>query len=470
MTQEEKPSHVNCDHATLDEVMRALTFLMPDLTRFWALPLKHYAYTVYDTVIRGDGSVRKDAMVRLQRCIVRAALRSGASDEDVERVSHQIAQSPIIQTGPHCHLLVEPDAFYTHLFSALGLAAHGLRWHIWYSASTVKFIERAKKGPGWLSLNGNAVNVFGLPRRRMDSYSICGQNGPYRFELAAQKGDEATNALASQLKAILPDRAFPSAAEAIKTANQILWRSSFPPSIRLLQVDDLDVADLVADHLEDSGSWLSARLNEHDPFANNIMRTMDHLNAGAWAGWVRPTTDFFWGLQDGRIFPLHLERGVCSGGPSSTFKVRFEPEHLAAALRERKLVPNLLTTFLITSILPGTRVLGGCRQTVYYPLMRYLVATALQFSGDWQLLDTMRADKCLGAWGHRVLRPTVGDPLLEIEKHGSVMQIAAQYSARTLKDCAGDMASFTKDPIWAQMSAHIRDQAVNLQSAEWQWV
>ncbi|BCH56756.1 hypothetical protein RvVAR031_pl00870 (plasmid) [Agrobacterium vitis] len=31
-------------------------------------------------------------------------------------------------------------------------------------------------------------------------------------------------------------------------------------------------------------------------------------------------------------------------------------------------------------------------------------------------------------------------------------------------------ASFTKDPIWAQISAHIRDQAVNMQSAEWQWV
>jgi hypothetical protein len=470
MTRDEKPSYVDYDHATPGEVMQALTYLMPDLARFWALPLKNYAYTVYDTVIRGDSSMRQDAMVRLQRCIVRAALRSGASDEDAERVSRQIAQSPIIQTGPHCHLLVEPDAFYTHLFSALGLAAHGLGWHIWYSASTVKFIESAKKGPGWLSLNGNAVNVFGLPRSRMDSYSICGQNGPYRFELTAQKDDETTNALASQLKAILPDCAFPSASEAIKAANQILWRRSFPLSLQLLQIDDIDIADLVANHLEDSGSWLSACLNAHNPFAENIMRAIDRLNAGPWAGWVRPTTDFFWGLQDGRILPLHLERGVCSAGYSSAFKVRFEPEHLAAALRERKLVPNLLTTFLVTSILPGTRVLGGCRQTVYYPLMRYLVATALQSSGDRQLLDAMRADKCLGVWGHRVLRPTVGDPLLEIENHGSAMQIAAQYSSRTLKDCAGDMASFTKDPIWAQISAHIRDQAINTRSSEWQWV
>jgi hypothetical protein len=470
MTRDEKPSYVDYDHATPGEVMQALTYLMPDLARFWALPLKNYAYTVYDTVIRGDSSMRQDAMVRLQRCIVRAALRSGASDEDAERVSRQIAQSPIIQTGPHCHLLVEPDAFYTHLFSALGLAAHGLGWHIWYSASTVKFIESAKKGPGWLSLNGNAVNVFGLPRSRMDSYSICGQNGPYRFELTAQKDDETTNALASQLKAILPDCAFPSASEAIKAANQILWRRSFPLSLQLLQIDDIDIADLVANHLEDSGSWLSACLNAHNPFAENIMRAIDRLNAGPWAGWVRPTTDFFWGLQDGRILPLHLERGVCSAEYSSAFKVRFEPEHLAAALRERKLVPNLLTTFLVTSILPGTRVLGGCRQTVYYPLMRYLVATALQSSGDFKLLDAMRADNCLGVWGHRVLRPTAGDPLLEIENHRSAMQIAAQYSARTLKDCVGDMSSFTKDSIWAQISAHIRDQAISTQSSEWQWV
>ena len=60
--------------------------------------------------------------------------------------------APVLQTGPHCLLLIEPDAFYTHLFSLLGLQAHVREWYITYHASTVSFSEKAKKGPGWLWL------------------------------------------------------------------------------------------------------------------------------------------------------------------------------------------------------------------------------------------------------------------------------------------------------------------------------
>lgn len=451
-----------------EDVRQALSFLMPDLDRFWALPLKDYASAAYEDGARGRCSVRDDAMMRFRKFVVRIALRAGASQDDAEEAGRQIAASPVIQTGPHCHLLIEPDAFYTHLFSALGLTAHAQRWHICYSSSTVKFIEKSKKGPGWLSLGGEVVNVFGLSRSRMDPYSICGFNGPYRFTLTGQSGESA-NPDAARLKAVLPDCDFPSAAEAIRAANEILWQRSFPPSLRLLQFDDIDVADLVAEHFEDPTSWLSARFAGDGVLAKRILRKMERLNAGPWTGWIRQTTDFFWGLEDGRIFPLRLQDGVLSGGSPSFREVRFDPESIAASLRQRNLVPNLLMTFLVMSILPGARVLGGCRQTVYYPLMRYLIATALDVSRDRELLDALRADERPGMWAHRVLRPKDGSPFMEIEQNGSALEMAARYGARSLKDAAGDLASFTSDPIWAELSAHIMAEAIHAASAEWQW-
>ncbi|MBB3138952.1 hypothetical protein FHS26_006732 [Rhizobium pisi] len=452
-----------------EDVRRTLSFLMPDLARFWALPLKDYASAVYAEGRRGRCSVRDDAMIRFRTFVARIALRSGASQDDAENAGRQIAASPVIQTGPHCHLLIEPDAFYTHLFSALGLTAHAQRWHICYGSSTVKFIEKAKKGPGWLSLGGEVVNVFGLPRSRMDPYSVCGFNGPYRLTLTGQNAGGVANPAAARLKAILPDTDFPSAAEAIRAANQDLWRRSFPPSLRLLQFDDIDVADLVAEHFEDPTSWLSSRFSGDGLFAERILHTMERLNAGPWTGWIRQTTDFFWGLEDGRISPLRLQDGVLASVSPSFREVRFDPGSLAASLRQRNLVPNLLMTFLVMSILPGVRVLGGCRQTVYYPLMRYLIATALDGSSDRELLDALRADERPGMWGHRVLRPNDGSPFKEIEESGVAMEVADRYGAISLQDAAGDLASFTSDPIWAELSAHIRAEAIHPASAEWQW-
>lgn len=37
--------------------------------------------------------------------------------------------------------------------------------------------------------------------------------------------------------------------------------------------------------------------------------------------------------------------------------------------------------FIVTAMLPGVRVLGGSRHTIYYPLMRYVLGSALRATG-----------------------------------------------------------------------------------------
>lgn len=448
------------------QIRQALTLLFPELEKFWPRPLADYAHAAYDKVDRGSCSARNDAMGRLQTLVSRVALRSGANEDQALDAAKQISDVPVMQSGPHCFLMVDPEAFYTHLFSALGLSSHRRRWHIYFGCSTVKFTERPNKGPGWVDAGGDLVNVFGLSRRRMGSTNLCGRNGPYEFKLEA---DSASATNAQWLKAHLPEATFPTAADAIIAANQALWKRSFPLSLQLLQFNDTDVGDLVADHFEDRDSWLSRRFTGDDVVAEKILCLIDDLNGGPWSGWVRRTTDFFWGLADGRIFPLRLNNGALAGSTASGFSIPFTPENLAWSLRQRRLVPNLFMMALATSILPGVRLLGGSRQTIYHPLMRYLVAAALDVERDRALLAAMRDDRRAGMWGHRVLRPANAFPLLETERTGHGLAIAAAYGEQSLETAAGDLSFFKDDPIWSAMYGHITSKRIAPASPEWQW-
>lgn len=458
------------EHCSAAEVRRSLSFLLPHLDTYWARPLAVYASAVYDVErFSAEHAVRIDAMDRLRRCVERAARRSGYDEEDAHSAAAELLAAPVMQTGPHAMLLVEPDAFYTHLFSLLGLMSHGRQWHITYSVSTSAFKESAKKGPGWLRVGGETLNVFGLPRKRLIGSSIACLNGPYRFALSNSRHEIAPNAPAARLLDNLPACEFSTGAEAIKMGNQALWHGRFAAPANLLQLDDFDIADLIADHLDDPQSWLSAHFFGGRMAALSILDETDRLNAGPWAGWVRRTTDLFWGLEKDRVAPLHLEDGALKSTRSPSFRVGFTPEDLAAALRERTILPGMFIAYLVVSILPGVRVLGGCRQTVYLPLMRYLASIGVELSGDKGLLTELERDKLPGVWGHRVLKPADADPFQEIERAGGVAALLAQYASVTLEQASGDLASFTTDPIWAEMSAHIAEGNVTRTSDEWRW-
>ncbi len=459
------------EHGSATDVRRSLSYLMPHLAPYWGRPLRAYASTVYEVKHRqSDSATRDNAMDLLRNCVERAARGCGYNDEEARSASLELFASPVLQTGPHCLLVLEPDAFYTHLFSLLGLMAHGRQWHITYFVSTSAFKEKAKKGPGWFQLEGEPLNLFGLPRSRMDGSSIGCSNGPYRFALSNSTGEVAPNASAVRLLEELPSAAFPSAAEAIRTANHTLWHRKFPASVKLLQLDDFDVADLIADHLSDEGSWMSAHLIGDGAMAGSILNEIDRLNAGAWGGWVRRTTDFFWRREKNRVVPLRLQAGTLRTDRSSaSFEVAFRPGSLATALRQRAILPSLFTAFLATSILPGVRVLGGCRQTVYFPLMRYLASVGVERSGDLSLLKALKEDDRPGLWGHRVLRPSGGYPFQEIERARGVLPLLAGYAEIPLVHASGDLASFTTDPIWAKLSGHIAAGAITRASDEWRW-
>lgn len=456
--------------ASADDVRRCLTNLMPSTARFWSRPIKDYAAFAYKTApFAANIPIRAHAMTLLQKRVEAAALRSGYDICQARAAAAELTDTPVLQTGPHCLLLFEPDAFYTHLFSLMGLQAHERDWHITYCVSTTSFSESAKKGAGWLRLDGTPLNLFGLPRSRIDRSSIGCLNGPYRFALTDSAGNIAPNASAVRLLGELPSGSYSSAAEAIKVANQHLWNGRFSGQAKLLQLDDFDIADLLADHFEDEQSWLATGFAGNTDVAKAMLGKIDRLNGGPWTGWVRRTTDLFWRLERDRIIPLRLDGGILKSGGEQDFQLTFAPSHLASALRRRDILPSLLTAFLVMSILPGVRVLGGCRQIVYLPLMRHLAAVGVRLSGANDLLEDMRGDTLPGMWGHRVIAPGGSDPYREIEASGSVSALLARYAEKTLVETSGELSSFTRDPIWAEMSRRLASGERIHDQDEWRW-
>ena len=456
-------------HCSPGDIRRALTILMPSIEPYWEMPLKTYAVAAYDVRRQTTLSATRDHAMRLaQEMVERAAHEAGFGTNDARSASLELTASPVLQTGPHCLLVLEPDAFYTHLFSLLGLQSGGRRWHITYAGSTMSFKESAKKGPGWLRLEGEPLNLFGLPRSRMDGRSICCFDGPYQFALSNSAGTEAPNGSAKRLLTELPPSLFPSAAEAIKAANGKLWRSYFGSSANLLQLDDFDVAGLIADHLEDPNSWLY-KFFIAERLAPLLPNAIDRLNEGPWRGWVRRSTDYFWYVGSERVLPLALDDGWLKSTESPDILVEFSPNNIASAIRDRKFLPTLFLAFLVLSILPGIRALGGCRQPIYLPLLRYLAAVCVERSRDGDLLNVLREDDLPGMWGHRVLRPNAGDPFHDVEAFGGISGLLENYGGQPLLEASGDLASFTGDILWAEMSKHLESGEIDISSAQWKW-
>jgi len=447
---------VNTELVSKGDVLALIFEMFPWVRQFEQASLNDYAKAAFSiNPLQSACPARNQAMLLLRSWAGRIAQRRGHSAGAVSKFEREIEAAPVLQTGPHLHLLLEPDAFYTHLFSLMGLRAHGRTCYISYACSTVKFVERGRKGPAWLQVDGDAVNLFGLSRSKMIPYSILGRNRRYSFQLQNVDRPGPDSEATSRLREILPTDEFRSAAEAIKAANLCLWEHYFDSQIDLLQLDDSDVGDLVADHLSDRQSWLRVRLIEDKGFAMRLLLCIDELTDTAWRGWLKNSTHFFWGCVEGRLFPLWLDGGLLRSHGAEDIRVEFSPDSLVEALETGRIVPNLLLMFIMTSILPGVRVLGGSRHTIYYPLMRWAFCEALRSSDhDAELLYALSNDERPGIWGHRVISsPQEPFSLLNGPSLGGIPTLLDQFGQMSIADASGPLSSFTQDPLWAKLMA-----------------
>lgn len=450
-------------------VLESLAILYPWIRAFYSRPIRDYAIRLFDAPASvALPEIRRHALTKLLGVIRTAGKRNGLSVEAVIRICQELEARRVLQTGPHLLLLLDPEAYYTHIFSLLGLAGHGCSTYLSYAVSTVSLVEKARKGPGWLTVDGKPINVFGLSRSRMIGYSLLTGPGPYQFELMPTEQSAEGDALAL-LRKLMPRGQFVRPAHAIKAANLMLWPQLFGNRFTFLQIDDEDIADLVADHLLDEDSWLRARLLEDPRLALKILTEIDRLADGPWGGWLARSTDFFWLYENGRRLPLRLAAGELINQSSGTTVSRFAAPDIIERLANRTLIPNLLVMFLVVSILPGVRALGGSHQPVYFPLMRYILFQALKGANvDADLRHALASDDMPGAWGHRVIECDE-DPREVLRGHGIVetSDLIDRFSDMPFSEACGSMSGFVCDTSWQELQKGLRKQAIGARDAEW---
>lgn len=450
-------------------VLGSLAALYPWMKPFYSRPLREYAFRLFETPApRPMPEIRLQAFTKLLDLIRKAATRNGLSTEAVTKVCSDFEKHRVLQTGPHLLLLIEPEAYYTHVFSLLGLSAHGCSTYVSYAVSTVSLIEKPRKGPGWLTVDGKLISIFGLSRTRMVGQSLLAGPGSYRFELMPTEPNAEGDAL-MQLRGLLPKRHFERPAQAIKEANRLLWPKVFGDHFAFLQIDDEDVADLVADHLSDQDSWLRTRLLADATLASNLLAEIDRLSAGPWSGWLARGTDFFWLYENGKRLPLRLLAEELIHPATGRKVARFTAPDVLERLANRSLIPNLLLVFLVLSILPGVRALGGSHQPVYYPLMRYVICRALEAVGlDADLQDALATDDAPGAWGHRVIE--CHDDPFDLHRHGGeggISDLIGRFGDIPFTMACGSMSSFASDPSWLDLNRRLEEGAIAPTDEEW---
>jgi hypothetical protein len=449
-------------------VLDALISLYPSLSPYLHRPVRDYATYLYgferpNPIIEA----RTQAFEKLLAAIERAACRAGLSREKASSICLEFASRPVLQTGPHLMLSIDPDAYYTHAFSLLGLMGQGCSNYVSYAVSTVSLSEKSKRGPGWPSVDGKAINLFGMSQNQLKSQNLLSRAGPYSLKLEATDQTVDFEVLA-WLRDIMPCGEFETPACAIRSANRALWPKMFSSDITMLQIDDEDIADLVADHLSDESSWLRRRLFKQRHLAEQIVAEVEGLEAGPWAGWLGRGTDFFWHYDKGRRRPLRLSNGNLVGPTEGRIISRFAFADVGEKLENKTLIPNLLLMFLVAAILPGIRVPGGSRHPIYYALMRFAVARALRSSGlDGDLTNALAEDILPGAWGHRVIE---GD-------HKAIFNLPGRPAARDFwgSDLAAAplfaacraMTGFVSDQLWCNLVARISEGIIGCDDAEW---
>ncbi|RWB72365.1 MAG: hypothetical protein EOQ50_19165 [Mesorhizobium sp.] len=449
-------------------VLEALEALYPWMKPFRFRPVRDYASRLFEAPASGSKpEIRSQALNKLLGMIRKAAVRSGLSADTAAEICRDLERRRVLQTGPHLLLLVDPEAYYTHVFSMLGLAAHGCSTYVSYAVSTVSLAERSRKGPGWLTVDGKPANVFGLSRSQMVGYNLLSGPGSYRFELVPADANARGDVLA-QLRDLLPGMPFQRPAHAIKAANQAIWPKLFGSRFAFLQIDDEDIADLVADHLSDPDSWLRMSLLEEPALALNILAKIDRLATGSWNGWLTRSTDFFWFYQNGKRLPLRLAAGDLID-PSSGVKVAgFNPSDIVARLSDRTLIPNFFTAMLVVSMLPGVRVLGGSHQPVFYPLMRHVVHRALDVTGAApDLRQALATDDVSGAWGHRVIECSDEPWRFLIGATSGAHEAAERLGATPLAEACGGLKSFATDPSWLELHRRLERGMISAADDEW---
>ncbi|MGE0280403.1 MAG: hypothetical protein AB7P20_07300 [Rhizobiaceae bacterium] len=409
-----------------------------------------YARHLFRPVTQPRSAIGKQARSILRQTLA-ARLDALPADVQADGVLDAFDRHPVIQAGVHSQLLFDRISFSAFLLSWLGAVEQRLSVFFVFTGATVTMETIGKEGPGWLDLGDRQINLFGMGRHKLCRQSVAGA-GPVSLNHGAltdcaMPGVEVIAAQAG--------RRWGGAADAFADINGRLVSSwDRESSARPAFFDDRHASLAVAEHLENEASLVTGLLT--DPARRYALEgRLNAASAGPLGRFLPLATAHFWGVRDKRVRKLIVTNDVLTevDRPHGV-RVPLERRALRDALLNGVLLPNLFVLFLVMSLLPRVRVLGGFRQIGYVPVFQSVLRDVLnpENADERLLLEDLSVHE--NAWGMRVIE----EPQSVFEQIGAhtpgalLAELRRNYAGRSLADVTDGLRLLVESSRWRKLA------------------
>jgi len=423
-----------------------------DITSHWRKPVTDYA----GHLLRPVPPPRSGIAVR-SRSILRQTLgdrvRATLPAADHDNVLAAFDRHPVVQAGVHSQLLFDRITFNAFLLGWLGAAEQRLPAFFVFTGTTVTMETVGKEGPGWLDLGDQQINLFGMGRHKLCRQSVAGA-GPVSLNAEALGSAASTH---PGLDRLLDHagRKWGNAADAMADLNGHLvssWDEAKTPGPVFF--DDRHAALALARHLDDEDGLITRLLT--DPTRRTALeQALEAAAEGPFGRFLPIATTHFWGVRERRVRKMAVAEGrLIEVDRPHGVSVPLERRALRDALLNGILLPNLFFLFLVMSLLPRVRVLGGFRQIGYVPVFQSVLRGLLdrENAGEAALLDELATHE--NAWGMRVIEEPQS-VFTQIGNHPAgllLSDLRQAYSQHLLADATDGLRLLSESSRWRKLA------------------
>lgn len=428
------------------------------LEKHWDNTLASYIQEIWQTPVSCSSKIAIQSRTKFY-----AALKLFFIEQPLhfERIFSEFERYPILQTGPHCQLYTNSIDFNAFLMSWMGSQLHQLNYTFILNSVTRTLQWGKQEGPGWINLKHKKINLFNLPSKKMSRMSVCS-----RFPNLTYHLDNLTNYVTEsehekkgveKLLGSIHQNEYEGFIPAFTLSNKnLIKRCDINQRINTLIMNDHFTSILVAEHLKDS-EGIIYNLIFSSQQRNKLNQIISSLKKDPSSLFLKQGTEYFWGLRDNKIRALKIEGKHLIENTehlNKQIKIPFNQQAICKALLKGQLIPNIFLSFLVLSIMPQIRVLGGTRQIAYHPLIQKIFCTFLsaEIPAEKELLEELLSNQ-LNIWGANFIQSNVTplEWLGRFPEGKELPHISTHYLNKSIAETTQNLIIFKDHPLWKQI-------------------
>lgn len=438
------------------KIMNALNKICPDvagdIAYFYDLPVTEYIKNIFSSNL-----ACQSYQASLFREYLTASIAKNVAENQRDAFARDFMLNPIIQTAPHCQLYLDKMNFYAVILSCVGSILTRKNHLIAIHSSAVTLESRRKFGPAWLNLKKANINLLELANSRLQKYSVCAVDStvsinPNAFVSALSHADADEVSGLKFFQTTLSYYEGSLSRYFLESNKNLIKKMDRSNAISPILLDENVIVDLVVKLLSDTNS-LIYRLILDPVRREKLDENFCHYASLQRGNFVVNGTYYFWGVRDGKIRKLKFHAGyLIEETLASGIKIKFDQANVISALQEGAIIPNLFLMYLVMSVIPQVKVIGGTRQIAYLPCFKQTLLSLLQsdIEDERELKEEILKTRT-NYWGAKLIE-NLPPPIEFISHLGSNCcfdDVIELLSGMTLEKVSAGLLAFQDHPKWS---------------------